>query len=40
MQKPKNVSMIQKLKTRERDFSSNKEEKIVFLEPQTGPGCL
>ena len=40
MQKQKNESMIQRLKTRDRNFSSNKDDKIIFLEKQTGPQCL
>ena len=40
MQKQKKESMVQKLKTRDRNFSSNKDDEVVFLEKQTGPQCL
>ena len=40
MRKQKNVSMIQKLKARDRNLSSNKDDEVFFLEKQTGPGCL
>ncbi len=40
MHRPKKESMIQKLKTRDRKFYSNKENDVVFLEKQTGPQCL
>ncbi len=40
MQKQKKESMVQKLKTRDRNFSSNKDDEVVFLEKQTGPRCL
>lgn len=40
MQKKQKESMIQKLKTRDRNFFSNKDDEVVFLEKQTGPQCL